>query len=209
MVKIILRYLLLCALAILFTNFHKNILNLESLQVEFLSKIYSSNQISKFIRQSQSLQNYTFLFIALNIFLKTISVSLIIFLYCVFQKIVLDFKKIFEIVVTAEYIFLLPIIYEIIYFCYFKKDYSYFYIQNFSSLSLLNFFDKYTFEPWYIYPLQTFNLFELAYVVFLGYQMSKFLKTTPAQGFLMVVSSYVPALIFWVCCIMFLTLNNS
>lgn len=209
MVKIILRYLLLCALAILFTNFHKNILNLESLQVESLSKVYNPNHISKFIKQSQSLQYYTFLFIALNIFLKTITVSLIMFVYCVFQKTALNFKKIFVIVITAEYIFLLPIIYEIVFFNYFKLDYSYSNIKNFSSLSLLNLFDNYTFEPWYIYPLQTFNLFELAYVVFLGYQMAKLTKSTPDQGFFMVVSSYVPALILWICCIMFLTLNYS
>ncbi len=209
MQRIILKFVILCLLAIILTYFHRNFLNLESLQIESLSNVFTSKQISKFIEFSQVQQNYIYLVVSLNILLKTFAVAIILFVYCIFQKTKIHFKKVFEVTITSEFIFILPIIYEIVYFNYFKTNYSFDYIQEFSSLSLFNLFDNYTFEPWYIYPLQTLNLFEVAYVFYLGIQIAKLTKSTPDEGLKMVVFSYVPALLLWVCTIMFLTLNYS
>mgnify|MGYP003395149940 CR=1 FL=1 len=64
-------------------------------------------------------------------------------------------------------------------------------------------------EPWLIYPLQTLNLFEIAYIIYLSYQIGYLTKTNADNGLKIVSYSYVPALFLWVVVVMFFTLNYS
>ena len=62
---------------------------------------------------------------------------------------------------------------------------------------------------WFIYPFQTLNLFELAYIICLGYWVGQLTNTNTDNGLKVVAYSYVPALLLWVVTIMFFTLNYS
>jgi len=70
-------------------------------------------------------------------------------------------------------------------------------------------------EPWFIYPLQVLNLFELAYWFVLAYFIGKLAFTEKDKGKPMdlglkiVASSYGSALLLWVVVVMFFTLNYS
>ena len=82
-------------------------------------------------------------------------------------------------------------------------------LQYFYPFSTLNIIGYEGLEPWFIYPLQVLNLFELVYWLLLGYGLSKSLKTSMDAAMGIVVSSYGVGLLIWVVAVMFLTLNMS
>ncbi len=82
-------------------------------------------------------------------------------------------------------------------------------MQFFYPLSALNIIGYAGLEPWLIYPLQTLNLFEVAYIIYLSYQTGNLTKTNTNIGLKIVASSYVPTMLLWVCVVMFLTLSMS
>jgi hypothetical protein len=76
-------------------------------------------------------------------------------------------------------------------------------------LSLESLFGYKNFEPWYIYPMQVANLFEVAYWIVLTFLLAKTIQTTKSKAFTLVVSSYGIGLFILVAGMMFLTLNIS
>jgi hypothetical protein len=64
-------------------------------------------------------------------------------------------------------------------------------------------------EPWFIYPFQTLNLFELVYWLILSFYIGKATQTSMDKGLKIVAYSYGSALLLWVVTIMFFTLNYS
>ena len=107
------------------------------------------------------------------------------------------------------FIFLLVPILKIIWFYFFQTNYTLEDIQYFYPLSALNIIGYAGLEPWLIYPLQILNLFELAYIIYLAYQIGKVTSTNTDTGFKIMMYSYVPTLLLWVCVVMFLTLSMS
>lgn len=80
-------------------------------------------------------------------------------------------------------------------------------IQQFYPLSYINFLDIENIEPWLIYPLQTINLFEIAYFFVLVYGVHKLLKNNYWKSFEITAASYGTGLVIWLGLVMFLTLN--
>ncbi|MCZ8169240.1 MAG: hypothetical protein O9297_06095 [Flavobacterium sp.] len=207
--KTLFRLLLLCLLAIGFTTFHHYILDLKVLEINTLSKKISQNQLDKIVNASQSNEYLNYIVVPINIFVKVVITALLLLFGCTLFNVKIHLKKLIRLTITAEFLFLLPILYEITYFKFIESNHSYIYIQNFSSLSFFNLINNIDVEPWLIYPLQTLNLFELAYIIYLSYQIGCISKTNFNTGLKIVGYSYVPALLLWVAVVMFFTLNNS
>ena len=183
---------------------------------DFNKLIYDSLVVKMTVRQVEEIfafqkkwQWLNYVILPLLLLIKTTIITSILYIAIFFSKAEVTFKAIFNKVILAEFIFLLVPIFKLFWFCFFQTKYKLEDIQNFFPLSAINITGYEGLEPWYIYPLQTLNLFEVAYVFFLGYQIAKLTKSTPDEGLRMVVTSYVPALLLWVCYIMFLTLNYS
>ena len=102
--------------------------------------------------------------------------------------------------------FLLVGIAKIIWFYFFQTNYTLKDIQYFYPLSALNIVDYKGLEPWFIYPFQTLNLFELAYWLILAFYIGKATETNMDNGLKIVASSYGSALLLWVITVMFLYL---
>lgn len=121
----------------------------------------------------------------------------------------ISFKKLFSIVITAEFVFLLVPVFKIIWFYFFQTKFTLEDIQYFYPLSALSIVGYEGLEPWLLYPFQTLNLFELAYWLLLAYYIGKATETTMDHGLKIVASSYGSALLLWVVVVMFFTLNYS
>jgi hypothetical protein len=147
--------------------------------------------------------------IIINLIIKVITVSIILVFGVFLFKINVKYADLLLIIIRAEYIFLCPIIYEIIWFYFFQTNYTLEDIQYFYPLSALNIMGYQDLDPWLIYPLQVFNLFELVYIIYLSYQIGQLTKTNTDNGLKIVGYSYVPALFLWVTVVMFFTLNYS
>jgi hypothetical protein len=80
-----------------------------------------------------------------------------------------EFKRLWGVALVAEFVFLVPIIVKILWFAFIQTDYTLKDLQFFYPLSALNFFDYNHLEPWWVYPLQTLNVFEVVYWVVLAW----------------------------------------
>ena len=119
----------------------------------------------------------------------------------------LGFKKLFNVALTGELILVLVGFFKIFYFVFFKENYSFQDIQEFSPLSYISFLDITKIEPWLIYPLQTLNLFEVGYFFVLVYGLHRLLNNKYWRSFEIVALSYGTGLTIWVGIVMFLILN--
>lgn len=115
------------------------------------------------------------------------------------------FGQIFKVVVISEFVFIIPLIIKLIFFYFFKINYSLQDVQSFYPLSFLNFFPGHSVSNLWLYPLQLLNVFEVVYWFVLAYGISKLLGRNVDRSLKIVVSSYIPALVIWVVFLMFLT----
>jgi len=149
------------------------------------------------------------LLLPLLLIIKVSIIALILDVGCFFFDKEIMYKKLFNIVTKAEFVFLGIIILKTIWFYVFQQDYTLEDLQYFYPLSALNIVGYEGLETWFIYPFQVINLFEFAYWFILAFLISKELKTTTSKGFSIVASSYGVALVIWVVVVMFFTLNMS
>ncbi len=149
------------------------------------------------------------MFIPIFLLIKTTIIATILYIGLFFSNKDLKFKNLWDIVLKAEFIFLLIPIFKIIWFYFFQPNYNLEDIQNFYPLCALNIVGYKNLETWFLYPFQTLNLFELAYIIYLGYQVGKLTNTNTDNGLKLVAYSYAPALLLWVVTIMFFTLSYS
>ena len=176
-----------------------------------LSDQLIKEQFFKFIDNQEKFEWIKYLFAPIIIlfrsFLVASCLSMGVFFYD--TEIDLSFKKIFRFTLIGEFIFILAQYSKVSYFLLKKSSYLLDDIQKFHPLSALNIVGYEGLEPWFIYPLQVLNLFELVYWLLLGYGLSKSLKTSMDAAMGIVVSSYGVGLLIWVVAVMFLTLNMS
>lgn len=204
------KYLLLCSALLIFSEATKDLLHFDKLLYNSLAEKLTNEQIQSFFSLQKKWQWLGYVFFPLFILLKTTVIASIVYIgVFFFSKNETAFKRIWDCMLQAEFIFLLVPIIKTIWFYFFQANYTLEDIQYFYPLSALNITGHKGLEPWLVYPLQTVNLFELAYIIYLSYQIGQLTKTNIDNGLKIVGSSYVPALLLWVTVIMFFTINYS
>jgi len=202
--------LLLSISLIIFGETINIIFGIDALQYNSMSEKLSSQQLNHFFEFQNKWMWVSYLFIPLYIAIKTCVIAVILYIGTYFfSHEELMYKSLWSIVIKAEFVFLLVFIGKFIWFYFFKTSYTLEDIQFFYPLSALNIIGYKGLEPWYIYPFQALNLFELAYWLILAYFIGKETNTNMDNGLKIVTYSYGPALLLWVSTVMFLTLNYS
>lgn len=209
-------FFLVSAITIVIAFSTKSILNIDSLIYNNISNKVSSEQLSLFLNFQKKWHWLSYVMITTLIFIKAILLTSVLYVGTYFySKINITFKQLWQIILKAELIFLFVGIVKIIWFYFFQTNYTLEDLQYFYPLSALNIVGYEGLEPWFIYPLQVFNLFELAYWLVLAYFIGKLAFTEKDKGKPMdlglkiVASSYGSALLLWVVVVMFFTLNYS
>lgn len=210
MKKTSIKFLVLCISLIILTEGFKKILDFDKLLYNSLSEQLTYEQIDYFFSFQKKWKFIGFLFIPIFYALKISIISTIIYIGLFFvSKKDITLNQVWKILVNAEFIFLLIPIFKIIWFYFFQITYTLEDIQYFYPLSALNIIGYKGLDTWLLYPLQTLNLFEVAYIIYLSYQIGYLTKTNADNGLKIVSYSYIPALLLWVTVIMFFTLNYS
>ncbi|WP_175460257.1 hypothetical protein [Flavobacterium frigoris] len=175
-----------------------------------LTNTLKSDDLEKYLNLREKWAFVSYLLIPVIILIKLVLISSILNISMfMFSEKKIKFKQLFHIIIKAEFIFLLVPIFKIIWFYFFKTNYTLEDIQFFYPLSALSIVGYKGLEPWLIYPFQVINLFELAYWLLLAYFIGKITETNMDHGLKIVSSSYGSALLLWVVVIMFFTLNYS
>jgi hypothetical protein len=202
-------FLVLCLCYFFLTHFNKELLNVESLVINSLAENLTYEQINEAVRFKNKIEWITYLIIPLLLLLKTSIIAIILDAGCFFFGKEIKYKRLFNVVVKAEFVFLLVIIVKTAWFYFFQQEFALEDLQNFFPFSALNVIGYEGLQPYFIYPLQVLNLFEVAYWLILAYLLGRELQTTAKKGISIVASSYGVSLLIWVVGVMFFTLNMS
>jgi hypothetical protein len=206
----LLKWLLLSIIIILFTEIINNVLDFKELLSNSLAEQLTSKQIQNFFEFQDKRKWLGFIFVPVLLIIKTSLIAGILYIGTFsFSKVELTFKQLWGFVISAEFVFLLVPVFKIIWFYFFQTNYKLEDIQYFYPLSALNIVGYRDLEPWFIYPFQTLNLFEVTYWLILAYFIGKATQTSMDHGLKIVAYSYGSALLLWVVTIMFFTLNYS
>jgi hypothetical protein len=204
------KYLVLSIVFILVAIITNEILHFKELLYNSLSEQLTNKQIQNIFSFRDKWQWVGYAIVPIMVIIKTSLIASTLYIGTFFfSKIPVTFKQLWAIVVSAEFVFLLVPIFKIAWFYFFQTKYKLEDIQYFYPLSALNIVGYKDLEPWFIYPFQTLNLFELAYWLILAYYLGKATQTNMDKGLKIVGYSYGPVLLLWVVTIMFFTLNYS
>lgn len=204
------KYFILSVILILLTEATKYFLKFDKLLYNSLVENLTSSQIENFFNFQKKWQWFGYLFVLIFTLLKTCIIASVVYIGTFFySKNDVTFKNIWTCAIKAEFLFLLVPVLKIIWLYFFQTNYTLEDIQYFYPLSALNITGYQDLDPWIIYPLQVINLFELAYIIYLSYQIGQLTQTNIDKGLKIVAYSYVPALFLWVTVVMFFTLNYS
>ena len=90
--------------------------------------------------------------------------AMILYLGLYLAKYEIGYKKVFDVVLTSEYIFFIPLVIKIFWFSY--QPVTMETVRLFSPLSLFSLFDPELLQEWLYYPFKVLNLFEVGLLGF-------------------------------------------
>jgi hypothetical protein len=205
-----LKYLVLCFALMVLTELTKSVLHFDQLIYNSLAESLTTKQIATVLELQDKWKWVSYVFVPVYIFLKTMLIASVlyvgVFFFC---KKEITFRTLWDTIIKAEFIFLLVPAFKMLWFYFFQTNYTLSDFQSFFPLSALNIIGNQGVDAWFLYPLQTLNLFEMAYIIYLGYQLGKVAQTNTDDGLKIVGYSYIPTMVIWVAVVMFLTLNYS
>lgn len=115
--------------------------------------------------------------------------------------------KIFKVVIISELVFIAASITKLLWFIFFAGNYTLDDISFFYPLSLINLFNRAEVATYWIYPLQTVNIFQILYVLILALGLSRVSSLKKEVADRVVLGTYVPAIAIWIALIMFLSID--
>jgi hypothetical protein len=115
--------------------------------------------------------------------------------------------KIFKVVIVSELVFIAASITKLLWFIFFAGNYTLDDMSFFYPLSLINLFNRAELATYWIYPLQTVNIFQLLYVLILALGLSRVSSLKKEVADRVVLGTYVPAIAVWIALIMFLSID--
>ena len=175
---------------------------------EYFSNSISTDQLIKILELNQKWQWVGYVLLPLVLLLKIAVISSVLYMGTFFFEKKITFKRLFTIVTKAEFVFVLVGLVKLVWFL-FQDDYTLQDVQSFYPLSALSVVGYEELQPWFVYPFQTLNLFELAYWIILAWLIGREIQSTTDKALKIVASSYGSALLIWVVAVMFFTLNVS
>lgn len=152
-----------------------------------------------------------YVIIPVILLIKFTLISTVIFIgvFLLEKSDLVTFGKIFGVVIACEAVFILAGFSKFLWFCFFAGNYDLNELGFFYPLALSNFFNFSEIDRIWIFPLQTLNLFQLAYILFLslGLRIRSGVPRSVAEKSVLV--SYLPGLILAISLIMFLTIGKT
>lgn len=184
-----------------------------------INEIVFYNTYSEQLAYDRSLQIFesfkriswiSYAFIPILLLLKFIIVSIVlytgIFLYNLHYKI--TFSAVLKVVIASELIFIIPSLIKFFWFYFFAGNYDLNDMGFFYPLSLINLFAISEVSKIWIFPLQTINLFQAIYIMALSFGLDKIGSIDKSESDKIVLSSYIPALAFWIVLIIFISIDT-
>jgi hypothetical protein len=167
------------------------------------------DQIRLFLDIQYKNQWISYLILPAIFLLKLFLLTIVLLTGAIFWDIKISFRKLFQITLIAEFIFIIPSLIKLVWFLFIQTDFKLTDLQTIYPLSLMNLIDTESISQWTIYPLQLLNVFEVIYWCILSYGIALVAKQRWPKMLGLVASSYGVGLFVWVVFITFITINLS
>jgi hypothetical protein len=202
-------FVFLCLTLFLINYLSANLILNDEIYFSYFAEQLSYNQIQSYLDKQLKYQWISYLVIPLIYLIKFVIVSLILLTGAIFYNIEISFKKLFQIALIAEFLFVIPSLIKLFWFLFIQTDFDLIDLQTFYPLSLLNLIDAESIPQWSLYPLQLLNVFEVFYWFILAYGLTLATQEKWQKMLGLVASSYGVGLFVWVVFITFITINLS
>jgi hypothetical protein len=200
---------MLCLISIAIAYLTDNILFTTNIYTSSLEEQLTYDQMRSFLDIQYKYQWISYLVLPVIYILKFFLLAIVLLAGSIFWDIKISFKKLFQIALIAEFLFIIPSLIKFFWFLFIETDFELTHLQTFYPLSLVNFIDVSDVPKWSLYPLQLVNIFEFAYWWMLAYGISLVAKERWPKMLGLVASSYGVGLFVWVVFITFITINLS
>jgi len=187
-------------------------------QTTLINEIVFFNTFSEQLTYDRSMELFarmksfvwvSYVVLPVMLLLKFSALSLLIYIGVFFSDLhkEITLSKIFTVVIACEGVFIGASLIKLLWFMFFAGNYTLDDISFFYPLSLINLFRRSEVASYWIYPLQTVNFFQLAYILMLALGLSKISSVKRATADKVILTTYVPAIAVWIALIMFLTID--
>lgn len=200
-------YLFLVIFSGLITYFSQEFIITNDVLIEHFSEQMSFSRIEKMLDVRQDNAWIGYVFLPITYLIKFSLISLWILCGTILFRYKASFKQIFQVVIVAEFVWVIRRLLAAVWFGFIQTDYSLEEVQQFQPFSLLSFFDRETLDTWVIFPLKAINLFELVYLLVLTIGLAKVIQRPYPKALSFSVPVYGSALLTWIIFITFLTIN--
>lgn len=195
-----------------------NLLILLASQTTLINEIVFFNTFSEQLTYERSMELFhkmrsfawvSYVITPLMLLLKFSVLSVLLYIGVFFSDLHKEISliKIFKVVIISESVFITASILKLLWFIFFAGNYTLDDMRFFYPLSLINLFSRPEVAPYWIYPLQTVNLFQLVYVFLLAIGLSRISSIKREAADKVVLATYFPSILVWVALIMFLTID--
>jgi hypothetical protein len=124
-------------------------------------------------------------------------IAFVIWVGCFMFGYRVTYTQCWGVVIGAEYIFLVPEILKILWVMMVETDPTLNDISAFYPFSLMHFFDYYSIEKRWAYPLRALNLFEVAYWFLLVEGIQHYARKDKKYVWIIVACSYILVFVIW------------
>lgn len=183
-------FVLLCVLTLFLLFVKKSFIENETAAFEFLQD-RPEGMVLKTISALQ------YVSIPLVYLWKFTVIAFVIWVGCFMFGYRVTYAQCWGVVIGAEYIFLIPEVLKIIWFLAVQTDPTYNDIRAFYPLSLMHFFDYYTLDRRWAYPLRALNVFEIVYCFALVSGIHHYARKQKKIVWYIVLASYVLLFVLW------------
>lgn len=201
-------FLFISLLYILFSVLLNEFIIKDDLYYQTLGEQLARERIKEFLEFKHKWDWIAYLIIPVILFFKFLFVALCLETGSIFQGYKTSFKQMFHIAMFSELVFLFAQMLKTVVISLAKlEDLNE--LQYIASFSLLNIIKNKNIDPWYIYPLQTINIFEIIYWLFLALLLKTILQKEYPSMIKFVLSTYGIGLLILIVVVMFINVNFS
>jgi hypothetical protein len=183
-------FVLLCLVTLLLLYLKKSFIENETAAFEFLQDRPEGTILTL-------ISTLQFISVPLVYLWKFTIIAFVIWVGCFMYGYRVTYGQCWGVVIGAEFIFFVPELLKIIWFLTLEPDPAWTDIGAFYPLSLMHFFDYYSIDTRYAYPLRALNVFEVIYWFLLVAGIHHYAKKEKKIVWYIVLSSYVLIFLLW------------
>lgn len=198
-------FIVLCLISCVF-SWLTNYFLTEIVVYNVLSEQYSIEQIQKISNSLKSWQYLAYVLIPVIIIIRILYTSFCLYAGSLFQEYKWGFKKIFNISLKADFIFILSQIVNFYYYLLLKDAHT-LNAVNTNCLSILNWVGQENVPKWLVSALNSASVFELLYIILLVTLIHKSFKQKIVKTTVFVLLTYGVGTYLYIATMTFLYLN--